>query len=531
MDWRDPDYAEIIAARTERLKRLRADPVLLEANKIYYRDHPADFIDQWGWTMNPKNSAKRLPVRLPFILFPKQRELIDWIMERWRAGEPGIITKSREIGASWIIMALQCTLCVFHKNMMFGVGSYIEDKIDRGGDPDTLFAKARQFIELLPREFRGGWANDRHCSAHMRIIFPETGSSITGQAGDDIGRGGRKAMYAIDESAHLEHPQLVDMALASNTDCRIDISTPFGMANSFAQKAHSGKIKRFDFGWRDDPRKDNAWYEKQKEELDPVSLAQEIDCSFTASVEGIVIPFDWVQSAVDAHKHLGVEPTGIYRGALDVADEGADKNAFAARRGNMLTHCTQWSGKGSDIYATTERAFLLCDQLKLDGFIYDADGFGADVRGAAKRINELRHKGKMRVIPYRGSAGVADPDGTAAGTERTNKDLYENFKAQSWMGLRSRFMATHRARQGEPYKADDIISLDSSIPLLTSLCIQLSQPTYGMSKSGKLLIEKNPDGIASPDMADAVCMLFAKVAAPIAINPAFLEPQYGNRQG
>jgi hypothetical protein len=40
-----------------------------------------------------------------------------------------------------------------------------------------------------------------------------------------------------------------------------------------------------------------------------------------------------VQAAVDAHIKLGIQPTGQRLGAMDIADEGKDKNSFSARYG------------------------------------------------------------------------------------------------------------------------------------------------------------------------------------------------------
>ena len=59
------------------------------------------------------------------------------------------------------------------------------------------------------------------------------------------------------------------------------------------------------------------------------------------------------------------------------------------------------------------------------------------------------------------------------------------------------------------YNPSDIISIDSGIANLSQLKVELSQPTYSKSKSGKLLIDKAPDGTSSPNMADAVMMVFA----------------------
>ena len=71
--------------------------------------------------------------------------------------------------------------------------------------------------------------------------------------------------------------ELIEASLASNTDCRIDISSVRGMANPFAEKRHSGRIKVFTLHWRNDPRENDAWYQRMRETLDPVTLAAEVD--------------------------------------------------------------------------------------------------------------------------------------------------------------------------------------------------------------------------------------------------------------
>ena len=231
-DWKAPDYLSVFHERMRMLTKLRADPQLLASLKVYYGEHdngPIDFINDFGVTVDPRNLASGKPVRMPFILFPRQREFLVWLLARWKNGESGIVVKSRDVGASWLAMALACTLCLFRKNMMVGVGSAKQDKLDRTGDPDTLFWKAKTFIKELPIDFRAGWDEARD-ALFLRLLFPATSSSITGEAGTNIGRGGRKAFYIIDESAHLEQPQLVDASLASNTDCRIDISSVNGSA-------------------------------------------------------------------------------------------------------------------------------------------------------------------------------------------------------------------------------------------------------------------------------------------------------------
>ena len=440
--------------------------------RAYYRTHPADFINDWGCTFDPRLVERGLPAVVPFLLFPKQREWCDWVLARWHGNEPGLAEKSRDCGASWLAVALSATLCLHWEGMAIGFGSRKEEYVDKLGAPKSLFWKAREFIKLLPPEFRPGW--DVSHAPHMRISFPNTGSVMVGEAGDNIGRGDRSSIYFVDESAFLERPMLVEASLSQTTNCRIDISTPHGMANPFAQKRHSWPPERvFIFDWRDDPRKDEAWYAKQVRDLDPVTLAQEVDRSYSASLIGVLIPQTWARAAVDAHLKLGLEPSGPKRGALDVADEGIDLNAFAVGRGAHVENVTPWSGKGSDILGTVQRTFAFCDVLGIDGFHYDADGLGAGVRGDAR--------------------------------------------AQAWFSLRLRFQRTHRAIEmheaGEDwrqaYDPDDLITINGKMPELTKLLAELSQPTYTQSTTGKMVIDKTPDGMRSPNLADAVMILFA----------------------
>lgn len=511
VDFKNPDYIAVFKWRVDRLAEIRKTPGSVPALKAWYRDHPIDFIEDWGMTFDPRNVNTKIPAAMPFILFPRQREWLQWILERWQGKEPGLTEKSRDVGISWLAISLSSTICLHHADVVIGFGSRKEEYVDKIGSPKALFFKARQLISMLPVEFRGGWDETKH-APHMRILFPETNSAMTGEAGDNIGRGDRTSIYFVDESAYLERPQLIDAALSATTNCRIDMSSVNGMQNSFAEKRFGGKIKYFIFDWREDPRKDAAWYLKQTHDLDPVVLAQEVDRNYSASVEGILIPSAWVQAAVDADIKLGIKPTGVKKAALDVADEGPDKNALCGRHGILVEGIDAWSGKGDDIFGTVEHAFQLCDLAGYRDLDFDADGLGAGVRGDARVINDRRKaaKGKeITVAGWRGSAAVANPDGEMV-KGRKNADYFQNAKAQGWWSLRIRFQQTYRAVvEKMAVDPDSIISLSGKLKNLAKLTSELSQPTYHPNDAGKIVVDKAPDGAASPNMADAVMIAFA----------------------
>jgi phage terminase large subunit len=520
IDWANPDFTPIYLERARRLKVLREDirkgGSLLAETMAFYHEHPIAMVNDWAITVDPRVSGRgRSPV-MPFVLFPRQVELAYWLMDRWHAGEPGIVEKSRDVGASWIAVALSGAMCLTHRDLTIGIGSYMQDKVDKSGDPDCLFYKARMFLTYLPAEISGGWDSKRH-SVENRITFPTTDSSITGQVGDNIGRGGRKALYIVDESAHLERPKVVDASLAATTDCRIDMSSVNGSANSFAERRHSGKVPVFTFHWRDDPRKPRDFIERRIEAGDdPVMLDQEYNLDYSGMQDGQIIPARLVNLAVDAHVKLGIKPTGDRRSSFDVADVGRDKCAWGVAHGFLLEFADEWSGAGKDMLDSVYRAFNLCDEHHTDNITYDSNGMGAPaVEPCARVANKSRTDSKrkmVRVHQFRSSAAVMWPEQRTPGADsRKNEDMFQNFGAQSMWALKRRFEETERALAGKPYDPDQIISISGAagFKLRNKLMVELSQPKWKLMETGKLKRDKTPDGAASPNLADMCMMLFA----------------------
>lgn len=514
--------------RLEALEKLaKAGPEEIADLKAAYREAPAQFIDDWGVTFDPRLVEVGLPGIVPMVLFDRQFEMVEWIMAKWKARTPGLLEKSRDCGASYVAMEVGCTLCVLYDGVQIGVGSRKSEYVDKIEEPKSLFWKARLFMRNLPPVFRAGWEEWRD-APHMRMNFPDTGSKMSGEAGDQIGRGDRASIYFVDEAAYLERPKLVEASLSQTTNCRIDMSSVNGMNNPFAEKRHSGRVDVFVFDWREDPRKDEEWYEKQKRELDPVILAQEVDRDYTASVEGIVIPGVWLRSCIDARVKLGLPESGETMLALDIADEGTDKNAACIATGVEIEYVEEWSGKGSDTFATVERAYMLCDDHDCLTMRYDADGLGAGVRGDTRVIGERRvNNGQKRVAieAFRGSGAVFRPEAEDV-KGRKNKDYFANHKAQGWWSLRTRAQKTHRwVVEGIECDPSEILSFNSKKigPLLHKVITELGQPTYAVNGAGKIVIDKKPDGMKSPNLGDSVMIRFAPTPRPLLIPKAAME--------
>jgi hypothetical protein len=280
-DWKAPDYSGILNARLNRLEYQRKNRALISRLKEHYKSNPVDFINDLGMTFDPRLIEIGIEPVTPFVLFPRQVEFIDWTVERWKNREDGLVEKSRDMGLSWLCVSVAVWMWLYHGGSVIGFGSRKEEYVDKIGDPKSLFWKVRQFINLLPSEYRPRFYQESKHAPSMRIINPENGAVIVGEAGTNIGRGNRTAIYFKDESAFYEQPELIDAALSQTSNCKLDVSTPNGVGNPFHEKRMSRRIPVFRFHWTDDPRKDEAWYAKQKDTLSELIVAQEIDIDYT----------------------------------------------------------------------------------------------------------------------------------------------------------------------------------------------------------------------------------------------------------
>ena len=77
---------------------------------------------------------------VPFILWPTQMAAFDEMDTAWRKGDDSAVQKSREMGASWLVLAWFVWLAIFHGSEL-GVASRKEDLVEKTGNPDALFTK------------------------------------------------------------------------------------------------------------------------------------------------------------------------------------------------------------------------------------------------------------------------------------------------------------------------------------------------------------------------------------------------------
>lgn len=547
-----PNYVKLFMWRQKQLMLFRSNPAMLAAAKIYYKSHPVEFINDWVDTYDPRNAGVAGKItRMPFVMFPRQVDLTEFIYACLEGEADGLIEKCRDAGATWLSVAVSVHLWLFWDGISIGWGSRKEQLVDKIGDMDSIFEKIRSVIRNLPVEFLPLGFSDKDHMTYMRVLNPQSGASITGEAGNSIGRGGRKRIYFKDESAHYERPDLIEAALGDNTRVQIDISSVNGTGNVFHRRRENGqewekgapvvkgKANVFVFDWRHHPEKTEAWYNERRKKAEDEGLlhifAQEVDRDYASSVEGIIIPSDWVRAAVDAHIKLQFTDDGKWMAGLDVADGGGDRNALAQRKGVVLKGVKVWGQVDTGV--TARRAIQYLHRPNETTLMYDCIGVGAGAKAEFNRLRGLEETGEqktskiqwptgLRVEAWNAGLPPLFPEKRLIKGDKGSpliKDHYLNIKAQAWWELRARFWKTYRAlTEGVDIDTEDLISIDSSCfttEELAQLIKELSQATSSLSPGRlKLMVNKTPEGTRSPNMADAVVMAYWPVMSRYSLD-------------
>jgi phage terminase large subunit len=407
LDWTKPDYGPIFEFRAEALQRLRENPQALARLKLYYKDHWVDFINDWGMTFDPRKQGQKYA---PFILFPRQEAYINWLYESYTQGERGLAEKSREVGFTWLCVAAGVCIWMFYPDAVVGFGSRKKELVDNGdADPDSIFWKARMFIDSLPVDF----LPPNHTRGRKGMVIPNPGNRavIKGEIGDEIGRGGRAGIYFVDEFAHLEHPDMAESALSANTDCRIYVSTVNGPGNLFYRLRHFLSTKQiFIFDWKDDPRKrlnpdlpadQEPWYIKQKKDLLPTTLASQVDRNYHAASASGFLGEDGTEAlkAGMARSVTSVlQPDSVpWKMGIDAAGMGNDEIILWARRGRLnLEPKIYQKMDGVQLAGLIEHyADLLVQSGPIDLISIERDGPGGS---AADQLSYGRYKSIVRAV-------------------------------------------------------------------------------------------------------------------------------------
>jgi len=472
--------------------------VLQELAKASFAEDPAGWIDDWAWSYDPRQLD--MP-DLPFRLSQRQRELVTWLVGVVDRGEESVLEKGRDLGVSWIMALFALNRFLFVPGFKTTFGSYQADKVDHIGDPDSIFEKMRIAMDMLPEwQWPKGWDKTRHDN-YMRFVNPENGNTVIGEVGKQIGRGGRSTLMIVDEAAFVEHFRSAARAVSANADAKVWASTANGMANGFYLKRETTRARDpslvFRFHWRDDPRKTEAWATRQKAEMEPADWASEHDIDYGASVERTLIRAGWVEACRElGRRHRGEFSDRPTRCGLDVG-AGKAESVLATMRGPAVVAIDAW--RDPDAVDTASTAVDRAREVGAAVLNYDATGVGFGQGAIMKRLGAV----KVGAINLGDSAPddvkIDEGDKRVPASER-----FANLKAFGWWSLREAAKASWEVVEGvKDHPLDECLLLEVDDPVLVA---QLSQPTWSKTMKGKRQVDKAPDGMKSPDRADAVVL-------------------------
>lgn len=246
------------------------------------------FINLSVWTYDPRQNIK-------------ERPFITWDYEdlalRYMASHVGVsdvaISKSRDMGATWMMLLVYIWRFIFYEDYSFLIVSRTADLVDKTGNPKSLFWKVDFVLERLPYFLKPDYVRNG-----FHLYNTETGSIIDGESTTaDIARGDRRTSIFIDEFAAFPPTVGFDVlrATADATNSRFFNSTPKG-ANTAYSRIKATCKNLIQLHWSLHPEKNEGlstdmsgkltspWYENECERRgDAREIAQELDIDETAS--------------------------------------------------------------------------------------------------------------------------------------------------------------------------------------------------------------------------------------------------------
>ncbi len=261
--WKDPKTGIIVPKKPaanilwrEKLLRKAENDVGLQKDLMAACIESTLFwINTFVWTFHAKEvdelTFKEVPAKYahnPMITWEIQDELIATLELAILTGEDILITKSRQMGASWICIIVFDKLFLFRPDSILMEFSRVEDYVDKAGEPKSLFWK-HDYIHgwlpdwMCPPGIVGKKASNRR---KLRIDNILNGSKITGESTTEFAASGANALaLLLDEFSKVKNGTAIRSATADVAPCRIVNSTGFGAGTEYGKWKKSGKIKVF----------------------------------------------------------------------------------------------------------------------------------------------------------------------------------------------------------------------------------------------------------------------------------------------
>lgn len=312
------------------------------------------YINSFVWQFNPKKPPKKRVG--PFITWDFQEAaLLDrpettgrrgvlWCYEH---GRSAVIEKSREMGASWLLLIVQDWLCIFQEMEQTLNISRSADAVD-SKSPNSLFWKLRFMHQYLPVWLRGEVTEEKMYIGYDRSGSVQGGEASTGEAGV----GGRTSLINIDEFPLIKQATQVRHRTAGTSDCRFFTGTHQGVGTEFYNLTQSPELTKIVMHWTQHPDKKKGMYRANLTTGQPEILDRsfKFDPDYPFVLDGTPNggPFPGIRSPWYDQKCKDIGSSRGVSMELDIDPKGAVEQFFDALTIRVLkeTYCRApfWEG-------------------------------------------------------------------------------------------------------------------------------------------------------------------------------------------
>lgn len=237
---------------------------------------PIYFAKKYAFIAHPQRG------RIPFQLYPFQEKVLKlFLREKY-----DIVLKSRQLGLSTLVALFSLWLMLFNDNYNIVV---ICTKTETA---KNMVNKVKFMYENLPSWLKQG-KPDENNKLTFKLINNSQIKAVS--AAGDSGRSEAVSLLIVDEAAFI--PNMNELwasiypTISTGGGC-IALSTPNGVGNWFHEKwvkaeTSENKFLPIKLPWTVHPERDITWRELQDIDLGERKAAQECDCVFNSSGNGV----------------------------------------------------------------------------------------------------------------------------------------------------------------------------------------------------------------------------------------------------
>jgi hypothetical protein len=356
---------------------------------------------------------------------------------------------------------------------------------------DVLWAEIAKWMNRMPDGLRGQlqWHSDwigvsgreRVCFATARTARRENPEALQGLHE-------RNLMLVVDEASGVDDKifEVGEGALTGENTTVVLMSNPTKVSGYFYDTHTKWEgWDRFKMSCVDSPLVSKKYVENIKQRYGEASNIYRVRVlgEFPISGDDALIPLDWVQGALGRDiVTMAMSEAKVERVAgLDVARYGDDASSLVVRQGKVISHLKRW--RGADLMETVGRVVSAWrDENIFDHLFVDVIGMGAGVYDRLKEVG----------VPC-----------TAVNVGETSAlgDRFNRLRDELWWKCREYF-------EGKTVRIESSALTEDLIGELTGVTYKV------LSSTGKIKVEGKQEmknrGVASPDMADALCLTFAQ---------------------